>query len=185
MFNYLSSFYKKHRVLSISILTLVFLIAAISAIGRIIIQKNSSYRMYLLEQGELSNGQVISYLHEVAIIKNPEAADNQLLSNLLTECKRRNIQIAKNDLILLLSHPVQAIRYQAVLHLGAQSDLKNVSSLIQALDVPFGLQHEIILLLRKTTGEELPYDPQVWKEWYKNLPETSEFKQMQYLTISK
>ncbi|MST99281.1 hypothetical protein FYJ85_19840 [Victivallaceae bacterium BBE-744-WT-12] len=114
-------------------------------------------------------------------MKKPKSADNHLLSNLLTECKRRNIRIEKKELIPLLNHPAQTVRYQAVLHLGAQIDSRNVSSLIKALDMPFEKSHHAIMsLLRETTREELPDDPQIWKEWYKKLPDTSEFKQMQY-----
>ncbi len=180
----LSDFHKKHRVLSIFIFTLIIIVivlGVISLIGRIIIHKDPSFRLYLLEQGELSSEQVISYLHEAATMKKPKSADNHLLSNLLTECKRRNIRIEKKELIPLLNHPAQTVRYQAVLHLGAQIDSRNVSSLIKALDMPFEKSHHAIMsLLRETTREELPDDPQIWKEWYKKLPDTSEFKQMQY-----
>ena len=88
---------------------------------------------------------------------------------------------SKKELLPLLDHPAQVIRYQAILQLGAQIDSRNVASLIKALDMPYEKSHhEIMLLLRVTTREEIPDDPQAWKDWYKKLPETSEFKQMQY-----
>lgn len=180
----LSDFHKKHRVLSIFISALIIIAIVfnvISLIGQAIIHKNSAYRSYLLEQGEISDEQVMSYFHDAAAVAEPDSVDISLLSNLLTELCNRDIKIDKKELLPLLNHPAQVIRYQATLQLGAQIDSRNVSSLIKALDMPFEKSHhEIMLLLRETTREELPDDPQVWKEWYKKLPDTSEFKQMQY-----
>ena len=177
-------FFKRHRKMSM-IVTVIVIILLILTIVFLLLQhlvhKDSAYRLYLLEQGETSDEQVMSFFHDAAMIAEPDSLDISLLSNLLTELCNRDIQLDKKELLPLLDHPAQVIRYQAILQLVAQIDSRNVASLIKALDMPYEKSHhEIMLLLRVTTREEIPDDPQAWKDWYKKLPETSEFKQMQY-----
>ena len=177
-------FFKKNYKLSIivTILVIILLVLAILFYSfRNSIYKNSAYRLYLLEQGEASDEQIISFFHDTAMITEPNSLDINLLSNLLTELCNRGIKLEKKELLPLLAHPINIIRYQVILQLGAQIDSRNVAFLIKALDMPYEKKHhEIMLLLRVTTGEEIPDDPKAWKNWYKKLPDTSEFKQMQY-----
>ena len=168
-------------ILVIAIVSILLVLTIAFLLLQHLIHKDSAYRLYLLDQGDVSDEQVLSFFHDAAAIAEPDSPDISLLSNLLTELCNRDIQLEKKELLPLLNHPAQVIRYQATLQLGAQIDPRNVASLIKALDLPYEKSHhEIMLLLRVTTREEFPDDPQVWKEWYKKLPETSEFKQMQY-----
>ena len=177
-------FVKKHRVLSIFIGVLVVLFLVLSGaslIGQYFLHQTSAYRLYLLEQGESSDGEVTNWFRDAAAIPEPDSGDVLLLSRLMAELENRGIELGKEELLALRNHPAQVIRYQATLQLGSRLDPRNVALLIQALDTPFvKSHHNVMLLLRATTRVELPDDPQLWKEWYKNLPETSEFKQNQY-----
>ena len=178
------SFMKKHRALSIFIgglVVLLLVLPVVSLIGRYFLLQTSAYRLYLLEQGESSDEEVVTWFRDAAAIPEPDSGDVLLLSRLMAELDNRGIELGKEELLALRNHPAQVIRYQATLQLGSRLDPRNVASLIQALDTPFvKSHHNVMLLLRATTRMELPDDPPLWKEWYKNLPETSEFKQNQY-----
>ncbi len=177
-------FMKKHRILSIFIgvlAVLILVLLGISLIGQYFLHQTSAYRLYQLEQGESSDEEVVTWFRDAAAIPEPDSGDVLLMSRLMMELDSRGIELGKEELLALRNHPAQVIRYQATLQLGSRLDPRNVALLIQALDTPFvKSHHNVMLLLRATTRVELPDDPQLWKEWYKNLPETSEFKQNQY-----